>query len=174
MRGGYRVVVTRYGGARHLAPFSGLDTPASRMSRHFTACGGTSSWTIEEWGRMPQHDLSPHPQGLTPDDMRRLPPCDRCIHITRFNLSPSDIDGLLGVTPRHTLRHITVSDGFEAGDPVVRLCEPDTTAAAQWDMGRAPADVPVCTSCIERVMQWINSRGEAPLLMSEVQEGGGS
>lgn len=62
------VVVTRYGGHRHLAD-SGLPSSA----RHFTLCHGTSSWTLESWAHTPDHPL-----GLTVEAMRALPLCERC------------------------------------------------------------------------------------------------
>lgn len=64
-------VVTRYGGFRHLAQKSSI---WDLQQRHFTLCMGTSSWTIEEWAKNPDHPLD-----LTAEDMKRLPLCPRCV-----------------------------------------------------------------------------------------------
>ncbi len=62
------VVVTRYGGVRHLALTDDL------YARHFTNCRGTSSWTIDSWDSGPDH-----PMLLTAEDMLKLPFCKSCI-----------------------------------------------------------------------------------------------
>jgi hypothetical protein len=74
--GGIEVVevVTRYG-AKHLAIKNRFD---DTMSRYFTACMGTSSWTIESWAANPDHPL-----GLTADEMVGLDLCSRCVAILR-------------------------------------------------------------------------------------------
>ena len=62
-------VVTRYGGFRHLAtPHKG-----GWDGRMLTHCSGTSAWTIDHWSRFPDHPL-----GLTAEQMRTLPSCERC------------------------------------------------------------------------------------------------
>ncbi len=70
--GKYVTVVTRYGGVKHLA------RPALFDERHFTTCSGTSSWTIEDWERHPDHPF------LTTEAMRSLPSCVRCIKAARL------------------------------------------------------------------------------------------
>lgn len=67
-------VVTRYG-HKHLAIKNRFDDP---MSRYFTACSGTSSWTIESWCANPDHPL-----GITADEMVGLPLCERCVAVLR-------------------------------------------------------------------------------------------
>ena len=62
----YVHVVTRYGGHKHLAEPSRYD------KRHFTLCMGTSSWTVPEWRRLPDHPL------LTIDEIYALPLCPKC------------------------------------------------------------------------------------------------
>jgi hypothetical protein len=105
---GYRVVVTRYGGRRHLGRYLGADTLVSRRSRHMTACRTTSSWTIEEWARAEADpEWEGHPQGLTAEQMKTLPPCEACAGRVRYDLPPAEIDALFGVTPRHTGRGLT-------------------------------------------------------------------
>ena len=74
--GGIEVVevVTRYG-AKHLAIKGRYDTS---LDRYFTACMGTSSWTIESWAANPDHPL-----GITADEMVGLPLCEVCVATLR-------------------------------------------------------------------------------------------
>jgi hypothetical protein len=65
-------VVTRYGGVKHLAVLGGRSGIRSTGDRHFTACSGTSSWTVDEWARVADHPL------LSLEQIKALPPCPRC------------------------------------------------------------------------------------------------
>lgn len=63
----YVEVVTRYGGHKHLAVASMFG-----LVRHRTLCLGTSSWTLDDWRKNPDHPL------LTLDQIEALPACPAC------------------------------------------------------------------------------------------------
>lgn len=65
------IVVTRYGGHRHLAE-AGRQQDDGRFT---TLCRGTSSWTLNSWARHPDHPF------LTSAQMQDLPICEKCMSI---------------------------------------------------------------------------------------------
>jgi hypothetical protein len=65
------IVVTRYGGLRHLAE-GGQQQDDGRF---LTLCRGTSSWTLTSWERFPDHPV------LTPAEMKHLPICSMCVRL---------------------------------------------------------------------------------------------
>lgn len=76
------IVVTRYGGKRHLADVGRQQDDG----RFLTLCRGTSSWTINSWRRFPDHP------SLTPDQMDKLPVCGDCAKTAAGSPEPRVVD----------------------------------------------------------------------------------
>jgi hypothetical protein len=76
------IVVTRYGGYRHLADVSRQQDDGGFL----TLCRGTSAWTLNSWRRNPDHPY------LRPTQMDALPVCELCVKIA-VPVEPQPVTG---------------------------------------------------------------------------------
>jgi hypothetical protein len=75
------IVVSRYGGLRHLADVSRQWDDG----RFLTLCGANSAWTINSWRRHPDHPF------LTPTQMEALTICVTCVAAAERENRPESV-----------------------------------------------------------------------------------